>query len=85
MWQREIEVFEFSCKIGFELIGGAAQGGGFPAPLGALRAYFDADQHIGIAFDADRADGRCDQGMVARIHTNSVGQGERPAQAEKSL
>lgn len=45
----------------------------------------DVEEDIRIVFEPSKADGRCDQGMVARIHERSVGQGERLAQAEKSL
>jgi len=50
-----------------------------------FRAQIDTDLRFASTFDGGGADGRCDQDMVARIHGTSVGQGERPAQAEKSL
>lgn len=62
-----------------------AQGRHFTVIEPTFATQRDADDPMCIAHDQYPANGRCDQGMVARIHEYSVGQGKRPAQAEKSL
>lgn len=75
---------ELACEIGLELVGGFAHGCGGAPTRTSPGTELDPHNAGVVAVDPDRTDGRCDQGMVARIHERSVGQGVRPAQAEKS-